>query len=372
MTGATGANLGLPTHWVDKSDGWGAVYNLGMLQLDTIVAGAVVSIANTPPGSPSDGDAYIIASSPTGAWSGKAKKVALWDGPSSAWVFFTQKVGMRLLNRADGNFYYYGTGAAWAVEAITGPAGPAPFGAETAWTTGTLYTAAAPASYVSQGGSSYVCLINHTAGTFATDLGAGKWGLVASIGATGATGSTGAAGTNGAVPFGTLAAWTTATAYTATAPASYVSINGSSYVCLTGHTSGTFATDLAAGKWGIVASAGAVNSLYDLSLFVGGVPTATQHLYSLMMARNVQLPANLSGAYGNCVTNPTATATITIKKNGTSCATISISTSGGFTFATSGGAVVNFSAGDQMDIYAQASPDATLADVAITIAAVRL
>lgn len=47
--------------------------------------------------------------------------------------------------------------------------------------------------------------------------------------------------------------WTTATAY---AVKDWVRSSGSTYVCLVAHTSGTFATDLAAGKWAIVGTSG--------------------------------------------------------------------------------------------------------------------
>lgn len=63
-----------------------------------------------------------------------------------------------------------------------GPRGYAPFQPLTAWATGTLYTQGPPASYVSEDGSSYVCLRSHTSGVFATDLANGDWGLVAQNG----------------------------------------------------------------------------------------------------------------------------------------------------------------------------------------------
>jgi hypothetical protein len=63
-------------------------------------------------------------------------------------------------------------------------------------------------------------------------------------------------GATGAAPWGTPAAWLTGTAYTATAPRSVVTNGGSSYVCLVSHTAGTFATDLAAAKWLVIASGG--------------------------------------------------------------------------------------------------------------------
>lgn len=46
-------------------------------------------------------------------------------------------------------------------------------------------------------GNGYACLVAHTAGTFSTDLAAGKWVLIVSRGATGAQGVTGAAGATG-------------------------------------------------------------------------------------------------------------------------------------------------------------------------------
>lgn len=55
----------------------------------------------------------------------------------------------------------------------------------------------------------------------------------------------------------TPTAWLTATAYSAAAPsADLVTQGGSLYVCLVSHTSGTFATDLAASKWRLVVTGG--------------------------------------------------------------------------------------------------------------------
>ena len=56
---------------------------------------------------------------------------------------------------------------------------------EGAWVTATLYKVN-NIVYVSSTGGSYICLVEHTAGTFATDLGAGKWGILATQGAAGA------------------------------------------------------------------------------------------------------------------------------------------------------------------------------------------
>ena len=45
-----------------------------------------------PPGSPADGDCYIVAASPTGAWSGQAGKIAFYM--NTGWEFIAVKEGM--------------------------------------------------------------------------------------------------------------------------------------------------------------------------------------------------------------------------------------------------------------------------------------
>jgi len=63
-----------------------------------------------------------------------------------------------------------------------GDTGPVPLLPVMPWATGTSYVIGPPASFVQQGGSSYQCLVAHTSGTFANDLAAGYWGLVAQNG----------------------------------------------------------------------------------------------------------------------------------------------------------------------------------------------
>jgi hypothetical protein len=82
-------------------------------------------------------------------------------------------------------------------------------------------------------------------------------------------------------------------------------------------------------------------------------------------------PANFSNSNGAVGTNPTSTAVFTMKKNGSSVGTASISTSGTFTFATSGGSAITFSAGDEFSIIAPSPQDATLSDVRFVLAGTR-
>jgi hypothetical protein len=66
---------------------------------------------STPPATPNTGDSYIIAASPTGAWTGFANCVAGYYG---GWVIKTPVAGWRAWVR-NGNRVLYYTGSAWAL-----------------------------------------------------------------------------------------------------------------------------------------------------------------------------------------------------------------------------------------------------------------
>lgn len=109
-------------------------------------------------------------------------------------------------------------------------------------------------SLVRQSGDLYVARAAHHSGNFASDLAALKWMLLTSAG------PTGSAGPAGPASWGAAGAWVTARNYTATAPASLVTSGSETYVCVITHTSGVFATDLAAVKWVKVAAKGATGA----------------------------------------------------------------------------------------------------------------
>ncbi|MFD1982463.1 DUF2793 domain-containing protein [Mesorhizobium newzealandense] len=80
-----------------------------------------VSIGDTaPPGSPAEGDVYCLGASPTGAWTGKATKVAEYY--NSAWLFLPAIEGA-LAYAQDVNAYYFFDGSAWSLLAGGGGAG---------------------------------------------------------------------------------------------------------------------------------------------------------------------------------------------------------------------------------------------------------
>lgn len=100
------------------------------------------------------------------------------------------------------------------------PVNPSPYSAPPAWITGNTYRIG---DRVTSSSLTYVCLITHVGGTFATDLTAKKWVLS-----------------------GAYQPWVTSTAYTI---GDAVIQGGGYYICVVAHTSGTFATDLASADW---------------------------------------------------------------------------------------------------------------------------
>lgn len=90
-------------------------------------------------------------------------------------------------------------------------------------------------------------------------------------------------------------AWATSTVYVAN---DAVQQNGSGYICVTGHTSGTFATDLAAGKWSLFVEGVGGNSIQiDCS---GGTSDTYGTLAGLINSSNtlytVSLASYISGS----------------------------------------------------------------------------
>lgn len=72
-------------------------------------------LTNTPPGSPADGDAYVIGAAPTGAWAAQASKVARYSTTASAWEFFTPKNGWEVQNAGTARETYRYVNGAWEI-----------------------------------------------------------------------------------------------------------------------------------------------------------------------------------------------------------------------------------------------------------------
>lgn len=74
--------LGIPL--IDsQQDQPDVTHNQAIMMLQALALGALRK-TNNPPGSPAAGDTYIVGGAPTGAWGGKANKVATYYG---GWLF---------------------------------------------------------------------------------------------------------------------------------------------------------------------------------------------------------------------------------------------------------------------------------------------
>jgi len=105
--------IGLTGDFSTAENGWQATMNANLRKLTTLTqAVAKDKDQATPPGSPTTGDTYIVAASPTGAWSGHATAVTVWDG--TAWVFYAPSKGWRIyVDDEDADYRF--DGASWVI-----------------------------------------------------------------------------------------------------------------------------------------------------------------------------------------------------------------------------------------------------------------
>jgi hypothetical protein len=110
---------------------------------------------------------------------------------------------------------------------------------------------------------------------------------------------------------------------------------------------------------------------YDIGGTLAGVPTGGSIVLRYPLPRAVRFPASLANSRGVAGTVSGATATFSIRKNGTQFATMQFAaglTTPTFTAATA----TDFAAGDVLTIIAPNPADSTLADIGFALAGVRL
>lgn len=105
----------------------------------------------------------------------------------------------------------------------------------------------------------------------------------------------------------------------------------------------------------------------EVAGFFTSTPITNEVITLVQTARAFTIPANGVGTKVSVGTNPHAVFVLSITKNGTQCMTISISTAGVVTLATTSGASVDFAIGDLLSVVAPATVDTTVANVAYTI-----
>lgn len=88
--------------------------NEALARIDAVLnTGAIDRTLSAPPGSPNEGDVYIVAAGASGDWAGQEDAIAYYDG--GVWRFITPREGMRLWVN-DEDTAYIRTGAQWQAE----------------------------------------------------------------------------------------------------------------------------------------------------------------------------------------------------------------------------------------------------------------
>jgi len=118
MPGTLGPNLGITWGYSPHEDGWGVGgYNPGFAKLDTLVHLAVLGVLNTPPGSPTNGERYIVGGTPTGVFVGHVNEIAVYlTIGTPGWTFYTPKLGWRTWDDDAGSYFRF-DGTAWVADA---------------------------------------------------------------------------------------------------------------------------------------------------------------------------------------------------------------------------------------------------------------
>jgi hypothetical protein len=91
------------------------IHNEALHAIDAILGGGIISRLATPPGSPVEGDCYIVIATASGAWAGKEGTIAQLI--NAAWLFYTPSEGWTTWVAAENDFVVY-DGAKWTRQEV--------------------------------------------------------------------------------------------------------------------------------------------------------------------------------------------------------------------------------------------------------------
>lgn len=117
MTAYARPRFNLLTGFEANESGWGlnaGGYNDLTRLLDAIAGGlhlVTFTPSTTPPGSPADGDAHVVAASAVDAWYTHDGEVAVWDEDAAEWWFFVPPSGLLAHSQDTGEVRILASGA---------------------------------------------------------------------------------------------------------------------------------------------------------------------------------------------------------------------------------------------------------------------
>lgn len=119
--------------------------------------------------------------------------------------------------------------------------------------------------------------------------------------------------------------------------------------------------------WATESHGGGGSGAYDMRFGFTVTPTSDQVIDTVMICRNIDWPADLTGSVGIVGVNPTASFEMTIKDDGVDIATVTVGTGGAFAFETVSNTAKTIAAGSVLTLHAPNSVDATIENLSMTI-----
>lgn len=99
--------LGLPFMVVGQANKE-ITFNQLVVMLDVFCQGRVLSDSiATPPPTPTNGDAYIVAAAATGVWTGKTDWLAVWFTDHGEWLLLEPKYGWEFFVLSEDQTYWF-------------------------------------------------------------------------------------------------------------------------------------------------------------------------------------------------------------------------------------------------------------------------
>ena len=111
------------------------------------------------------------------------------------------------------------------------------------------------------------------------------------------------------------------------------------------------------------------NYTYDISTFIKGRPLQSENIFTFVCPENILFPQNMRGSVASCGVMARNNTELSIRKNGVQFAVLifTLESQVGMLFGTA----TTLSAGDTLSVIAPNPVDATLADISISLVALR-
>ena len=296
--------------------------NNALRRLDALVQASVISQTNTPPGTPAEGDRYIVGSSPTGAWAGHAGEIATLIG--GGWTFTVPAAGWFVYNQGAGDYYSCDGGSplTWTVFEGGG-------GGETYLSQRRVYSViderATPPGSPTEGDT---YLMNRSG-----DALSGAW----------------SAWSRGNLAYYNGSAWEQVSVRVA--DVIYKVDAAEFWYCTSAATPRVYKPLGDDTRWPIYKSTS---------------PGSSEVIGRYVFTRNVVIPADFAGSQGSVGANPSSTFVLGVELDGSPIGTITISTGGAFTFDNSA-SEYGGGAGSVLEVKAPSTTNGSIARIALTL-----